>query len=241
MHDANAFLTLTYSNENLPEDYSLDPRELQLFMKRLRKWAEPRKLRFFACGEYGDENLRPHYHAIIFGEGFDDRQLWRKTPSGNLSYRSSNLEKLWTLGHCEVMDLTEASAGYIARYVTKKIGGELAESHYRRVHPLTGLVWNVRPEFALMSRKPGIGGAWFDQFAGDAFPSDFVVLNGSKRPVPDYYTRKLDEQAKLLVAGKRKLKSFAHKHNNTPERLAVREEVLKAKTQNLKRDYDNDT
>ena len=74
------FVTLTYKDEFLPPNkrpenpkneglYSLEPRDLQLFMKRLRfeLSKEDRKIRFYACGEYGERTARPHYHIIIFG------------------------------------------------------------------------------------------------------------------------------------------------------------------------------
>ncbi|MFN7611381.1 MAG: hypothetical protein ACK5QX_10675, partial [bacterium] len=62
LHEANSFLTLTYSNEHLPADLSVDVIALQKFMKRLRKALYPAPVRFVACGEYGENTLRPHYH-----------------------------------------------------------------------------------------------------------------------------------------------------------------------------------
>ena len=58
------FITLTYNNENLPPGDELCKRDLQLFIKRLRK-VNP-GIRYFAIGEYGEEGKRPHYHAVIF-------------------------------------------------------------------------------------------------------------------------------------------------------------------------------
>ena len=92
MHEGNSFITLTYAPEHLHEDYSVHKKELQKFFKRLRKNTGI-KLRYFACGEYGDENRRPHYHAIIFGYDFPDKQLYTKTRTGDLLYRSPLLEK----------------------------------------------------------------------------------------------------------------------------------------------------
>lgn len=135
LHEANSFLTLTYSDDWLPDNYSVSVKALQDFMKRLRKSLEPKKIRFFACGEYGEKNLRPHYHLIIFGHDFPDRTLWRKTGSGYLTYRSASLEKVWPFGHCEIGTVTTESAGYVARYVLKKVTGQEAEGAYTRVHP----------------------------------------------------------------------------------------------------------
>lgn len=85
MHDDNAFITLTYSQENIPKDRSIHKEELQKFFKRLRKNTNV-KLRYFACGEYGKQKNRPHYHAIIFGYSFPDKTLYSKR-KGNLYYR----------------------------------------------------------------------------------------------------------------------------------------------------------
>jgi hypothetical protein len=242
LHYNNCFLTLTYSDEHLPADYSVSVRTMQLFMKRFRKYMG--ECRFFACGEYGDGNLRPHYHVIIFGIDFDDKYPWRKTGSGHLVYRSPSLEKIWTLGHSEIGTVTEKSAGYVARYCLKKVNGDPAEDHYKRVHPVTGEIVSVAPEFINMSRKPGLGGAWYDAFRCDAFPSDFVVIDGKKRPVPEYYIRKLERDDPAMYADVREArreKARAHAENNTPERLRVREECHKLKLRRLRRELDDQT
>ena len=78
LYDQNCFLTLTFSDEHLPQNLSVSKRDLQLFMKRLRKHFAPRKIRFFQCGEYGELNMRPHYHSILFNVDFPDKYLWRE-------------------------------------------------------------------------------------------------------------------------------------------------------------------
>lgn len=236
MHPASTFLTLTYEDGQLPSDGSISKRTIQLFMKRLRKAvAEP--IRYFACGEYGDENWRPHYHAIVFGYGFPDRKPWRMSPTGHPLYRSELLERVWTFGNAEVGEVTHASAGYVARYCLKKLTptSERGMAHYFRPHPVTGEFHQVAPEFALMSSRPGIGGSWFAEYARDAFPSDFLVIDGSKRPVPTYYKRKLSELEQLVVTSKRKARARENAENSTPERLAVREELQKLRANQLKR------
>lgn len=237
LHEASSFLTLTFSDEFLPPSYSVDVRDMQLFMKRLRKRIGV-SVRFFACGEYGDINLRPHYHVLLFGYDFPDKVPWRKTGSGHVTYRSAELESVWQCGHCEVGTVTHESAGYVARYVLKKVNGDRAEDHYRRVHPLTGEVVTVAPEFVTMSNKPGIGAGWYEKFSGDAFPSDFVVVDGQKRPVPRYYKKKLSEEESEEITRKRKVEARRQAANNTPERLAVREEVLTLRLDQLKRELD---
>ena len=65
--DSACFLTLTYDEEHLPKDGSLDKQDLQKFFKRLRFNLGGRKIKYFACGEYGEQYGRPHYHIIVFG------------------------------------------------------------------------------------------------------------------------------------------------------------------------------
>lgn len=248
LHEENSFITLTYSDDYMPLLGTLVPRDLQLFFKRLRKAKGP--VRFFACGEYGEQTQRPHYHAILFGQAFtSDRKLWRRSATGHPLWRSELLEKLWPFGHSEIGSVTQESAGYVARYCLKKVSAssDHYEKAYQRVVPETGEVRLVHPEFARMSNRPGVGLAWFKQFGGDAFPHDFVVVDGSKRPVPSYYFRKLKEERNaeglnivddpetLDIYVNRKQSGMVHADNNTPARLAVREEVQQRRVELLKR------
>lgn len=238
MHSQTGFLTLTYSDEHLPPDYSIHVRPVQLFLKRYRKWIGHDRIKYFACGEYGDQNLRPHYHMAIFGHSFSDLVPWRRTKTGHVTYRSGQLEKLWPFGHSEVGTLTPQSAGYIARYITKKVTGDQAPEHYRRVHPITGEICQVTPEFLLPSK--GIGQEWFNRYACDAFPSDFVIVDGIRRPVPRYYAKQLEEREAAKLKQQRKVNASKHAANNTDSRLLVREESLTLKLERLKRDIGDD-
>ena len=122
LHERNCFLTLTFDDAHLPVSGSVSVRDVQLFLKRLRKALSYQniKIRFFACGEYGDKNLRPHYHLILFNYDFsDDRQLLRQTPYGPL-YISDFLFRLWPYGFHTIGNVTFKSCAYVARYVTKK-------------------------------------------------------------------------------------------------------------------------
>lgn len=219
LYSHNSFLTLTYSDAFLPSDESVSVRELQLFMKRLRKHFEPAKIRFVGCGEYGSVTKRPHYHVILFNQGFaQDRQPWRKSQSGHVLFRSPTLEKLWPYGNSEIGSVTAQSGGYVARYTLKKMFGdnEVSRAAYQRqrVNEETGEVeeWSVAREFFISSRRPGIGAGWFERFKGDAFPSDFVVLDGQKKSVPDFYRRRLqavDPLMSLSVGHERRLQGRA--------------------------------
>lgn len=254
MHDAACFLTLTFSDDHVPQNYSVSKRDLQLFNYRVRKHFGPGK-RFYGVGEYGERTLRPHYHLAYFGLDFsEDRKLYMER-NGLPVWRSPTLERLWPFGISEIGSLTPQSAAYIARYVTKKITGDDAPSRYTRVSPANGETYMVEPEFALSSRRPGIGWTWFQRFEGDAFPDDFVIVDGRKVRPPQYYFRKLaereaaakaepregrtlrDASAGMATTIQRRRKAHAvspeAKANATPERLAVREEVFRRRIQRL--------
>lgn len=237
MHEFNSFITLTYANEHLPPDYGIHVKVWQLFMYRLRQFIKPTKVRFFASGEYTDPPAyRPHYHALIFGYQFADITHW-KTERGNPIYISKSLQKLWPYGHSTIGNVTHRSSGYVARYVMKKQNGDSdqAVAFYNRVHPITGKVHQVKREFCVQSRRPGLGTTWYHKYKSDIFPCDFVIVDGKKHSVPRFYTKKLSEEESDDIKRKRKSDSYKRKPDNTPERLAVREEVKLYAINQLKR------
>lgn len=243
LHGDNCFLTLTYNNQHLPADGSLDVRVFQLFMKRLRK-KYGAGIRFYHCGEYGEQFGRPHYHACIFGFDFPDKKLWKTTDRGDRLYRSESLEELWPFGHSSIGEVNFQSAAYVARYIMKKVNGDRAAEHYTRVDPETGEVTHLKPEYTTMSRRPGIGHGWYEKYKDDVFPHDYVVMRGKKIKPPKYYDKMYEvaypeDFAKLKSLRKRKAKK--HVDDQTPERLEVRETVQLSKLKQLHRsvDYDN--
>lgn len=242
MHEESCFITLTYNNENIPQDKSIHKKEIQKFIRSLRKKIKT-KIRYFACGEYGDESGRPHYHAIIFGYDFSkDRQIWMKTKTGNIIYRSELLEKTWTKGYSSIGDVTFESAAYVARYVMKKRKGntEKAEKYserYNAVDSETGDLYNVEEEFCLMSRRPGIGKTWYEKYKGDT-DKDFITIRGKPMKLPKFYDHQMikeDEEEFNERSYKRWKEAVKHKKDNTWQRLEQRETVKKAQTQQLKR------
>lgn len=236
-HRENCFVTLTYDDEHLPPDGSLNVKHYQDFMKRLRKHFEPRRIRFFHCGEYGEESARPHYHACLFGLDFGDKVLY-STRAGVRLYYSETLEKIWGKGFCTVGDVTWESAAYVARYVMKKITGDAAADHYLSLNPITGVLSEIAPEYVTMSRKPGIASAWYDQFKGDVFPDDFIVVDGKKHKVPQFFDsihEREEYEAHIAKKGRRRTAANGRAADQTPDRLRVRENVKKAQLTQLKR------
>jgi len=222
MHEASqwpssVFVTLTYDDEHLPEDQGLDVSEFQRFAKRLRKARPGDKVRYFHCGEYGERGGRPHYHALLFNVDFPDRYPWRSD-----TYRSAELERLWSLGHSELGSVTFESAAYVARYSLKKLSGQAAIEGYRRFHLRTGEEVTVSPEYATMSH--GVGRSWLEQFADDVYPLDRVVSRGREAKPPRYYDKRLEEVDPVLACELRVLRARDFNHENaTEERLQVRE------------------
>lgn len=223
----NSFLTLTYDPLKLPSDGGLHVEHFQKFCKRLRKRVGP--FRFFHCGEYGEENLRPHYHACIFGYDFSRDRVVFKPNGFNTLYTSKLLEDTWSLGFCTIGALTRESAEYVARYVMKKMTGEKAELEYLRVDTNTGEVWDVRPPYCTMSRRPGIGSAWFDKYRSDVYPEDEIVYDGKRFRPPRYYDTKLAEE-ELRKYKEKRIASYSVKDAGVRAReRVVREEVLRTR------------
>ncbi len=233
-HKQNCFVTLTYDNDNLPEDGSLRLEDWQKFAKRLRHKLGP--FRFFHCGEYGEVNMRPHYHACIFGHDFiADRGLWKDSGKYPL-FRSPVLDETWGLGFATVGALTFKSAAYVARYVMKKATGPLAAEKYGRVDEETGDVSFVRPEYVTMSRRPGIGSKWFERFKSDVYPSDEVVHEGKRYRPPRFYDLLLDDEELDVYKVKRRRALVNRTKELTPDRLVVREKCLEASMKVFSRD-----
>lgn len=197
LYDNNCFLTLTYDDYHLPADGSLNKRDIQLFLKRLRKQFGD-GIRFLQCGEYGEKYNRPHHHVLLFNFDFPDKVLFYNCRSHKL-YIADSLCKLWDKGFSTIGPLTYDSAAYVAGYVLKKITGKLSEFHYD----------GLEPEFITMSRRPGIARAWYEKNKDNIYDNDLVYLNAGVvgRP-PRYYDRLFDNYKKKefsVVKTKRKL------------------------------------
>lgn len=238
MHEKNCFITLTFNDDNLPKDLSLDHRVYQLFMKRLRK-KYGNAIRFYMAGEYGETFGRPHYHACIFGMDFADKVYHGKSPSGSLLYTSKTLEQLWPYGYSTIGDVNFESAAYVARYIMKKITGDDAKWHLSWTDLTTGEIIKRKPEYNAMSRRKGIGHEFFEKYHTDIYARDSVIVRDKQCKPPRYYDK---EFAKLYpdefesIQYSRILKSREiNPHERSDERLAVKKQVTEAKLKLLKR------
>lgn len=225
LYEDNCFLTLTYDDQHLPVGGSLNKRDIQLFLKRLRKVTQ-RKIRFYQCGEYGDLLQRPHHHVIIFNYDFLDKRIY-SVRDGARYYVSPLLMELWPHGFSIVADVTFESAAYVARYAVKKITGSSAASHYG----------SRLPEYATMSRRGGIGKDWINKYKSDVFPGDFVVVRGGlKCRPPLFYDRILElTDKKLYDTVKIKRAVYGIENRESERRLETKERIKLSRIKLLKR------
>ena len=164
------FLTLTYDDLHLPRSDTGFPcvltRDVQLFLKRLRKLITPAKIRYFLVSEYGSETHRPHYHVIMFNFP-KDKDL------------NTYLSKSWTLGHFSVGTVTSASIAYVTKYCLKDISSPD----------------DYEPNFMLCSRKPAIGSNYLTPEILQYFKSHdpFVVKQGYRLSLPKYYKDRVEQ------------------------------------------------
>lgn len=213
MGEVSSFITLTYDDAHLPSSGSLRKRELQLFMKRLRKHDGRSGIRFYGCGEYGSTLFRPHYHLLLFNRDFIDKKFIKQSGSGEPLFRSDALSRLWPDGDNYIGEVTPQSCAYVARYVLKKVGQEI-------------IPHGCEPEFTCMSRRPGIGASWFAKYHTGVYDWDNVVFGNTETRPPRYYDVKFDalNPARFDVL-KRRRRSLAaiNRVDSTKARLRVRE------------------
>lgn len=247
MHDRNSFITLTFDEKKVKDRkllFSLDYREFQLFLKRARKELGP--FRYFVAGEYGETFLRPHFHANLFGIGFDDLEFLRTSSAGFKLYTSSCLERLWPFGYSSVADVTFESAAYVARYCVKKITGPMAEDHYIAMDSETGEFFRKTPEFCRMSlgreAGNGLGLPWLHKYKSSVYREDGTAFmwqrGGVKMRPPKAFDRYLEDKFPLEfddVQFQRYKKGLTLREDSTPERLASQELCTRARLSFKKR------
>lgn len=177
------FITLTYTTKSVPISHNgfmtLDKKDLQNFFKRLRKLQDG-KIKYYAVGEYGTNNKRPHYHAIVFNVE-------------NVSY----YEKAWTLdgdliGGVHVGNVSGDSIAYTLKYIDKQ--------QFKRSFNRDDRI----PEFPLMSKKLGesyINEQTISYHKADLSRLYLTKLGGYRIALPRYYRQKIydDKEMKMQV------------------------------------------
>lgn len=252
LHDASCFVTLTKADGMFPHGScsecklvhdrsfpSLCKREFILFMKRLRLELAPKKVRVFHVGEYGDRSGRPHHHFLLFGHMFGDRTVLKDTASGPL-WRSGELEALWTgrdgesFGMSSVGRVSSASAAYVAGYVLKKVD-QVGKKKKYSCDSVTGELHEIVPEYATMSRRPGIGRGWYDKYSEEVVRLESVRVDGAELSPPRYYDellRQRDAAAYEVMKLRRERKSkeyWSGKDQSEKTRESLAREVIARK------------
>lgn len=206
MHDKKCFLTLTYDDEHLPKDASLNPRHVQLFLKKMRKELGPGSLRFFCVGEYGgtkygssktSREVNPHYHLALFGFNCCGRIYFAGSGKRCFCEMCEFVRSKWEFGNIVIDELNRKSAQYIARYVVKKLTSFNDSRHEGRY-----------PEFQRSSRRPGIGAGAVDNIfrslqygknklalSAEGDVPGALSIDGQKLPFGRFILNKLRERA----------------------------------------------
>lgn len=264
----NYFLTLTYNDMNIPRDDELvnkrtgeiflndnweqghlEPEDVTLFLKRLRKhWKKEYNhdnIRFYLCGEYGGQTQRPHYHAIMFNlpikpENLKVYKIDKAT--GNVTYTCKEIEDIWGKGFITIGEVNWDTCAYVARYVMKKMKGwHSDESYYEK---------GMSPEYVRMSRKPGIGLDFFTKNFQEIYEHDEIIIKGRKEQItaikpPEYYDRlfrnnhpetmdAIKERRKIIAKSQNELKN-ALTSLSEKERLQVEQRTKVNKWKTLQR------
>ncbi len=236
-HDSNYFVTLTYNDDNCPftqyEDengeihfcQTLKKNDFQKFIKRLRKKLDNDNLpaiKYLACGEYGSNTKRPHYHAIIFGLKLNDLKFHSRTKKGCNIFTSEYLEKLWPYGFVSIGEATKDSMGYVARYTTKKINLQDKEIYDKL---------NIEKEFLLSSKRPAIGLRYLEDNQEKFIKYGKIYISTNDNSVVigtnKYFNRKLDDKCPdyVDIREKRRLEAIE------------KERIILSNTSNEKKDY----
>lgn len=221
LHSHNTFLTLTYDDVNLPDGLSVQ--HLQNFWKRLRK-DTGLKLKYFACGEYGDRTRRPHYHAAIFGLGkFGDEKKWDLE-----NETSQHLDELWKLGRVLSSALNPARIAYVAGYVLKKAG-------YKKQRYFTEDGTEVKAPFRKMSN--GLGRDWLEKYDTD-LRNGYVQDEGRKLAIPRYYQDKIKKHYPELASYIQEQKDKRREQMPPPDkdRNRAAEKIREQQVKRAKRD-----
>lgn len=240
-HLENSFVTLTYNDENLPKNGTLLKSDLTNFIKRLRYYIQPLKVKFLAAGEYGSENNshRPHYHLCIFGYDPRDKIYKFTNKYGDPVYTSKFILKAWqNKGHITVASLNYRTVAYTARYTVKKIVTKedriqseywidktTGETNYDPVAYKKGLLMKGKiPEFITMSN--GIGKNWHEKYKTDT-EKDYITVNYAKHKVPKYYDKQLEKTDPELLNKIKARRIKAAKENIKSEQKLKQEATIK--------------
>ena len=156
-------VTLTYDDDHYPFLGTLVKEDLQDFFKRLRDKIKPLRLKYFACGEYGESSgCRPHYHVILFG--CDDESI---------------IKSCWPFGFIYVRPVVWNTVKYVCQYVFKKY----SEKYNKAIYGV------LLPPFQLQSN--GIGSRFIEDYSDNLRETLCLPVHGEPINLPRYFVDKL--------------------------------------------------
>lgn len=220
------FVTLTYDTRYVPISpngfMTLEKGEFPRFMKRLRKLTS-NTLKYYAVGEYGTINRRPHYHAIVFN-----------CPD------PKHFETAWSLGDIHVGNVSGDSIAYTMKYIDKM--------STKKEHGRDDRV----PEFPLMSKGLGenyLSDQMVKYHKADLSRLYATKLGGHKIALPRYYRQKIyndDEQTQQMFLAQRaadekqkiEVDEFNQLYSDSPK-IAFEDWLANKKHQRYKSFYKN--
>ncbi|QCS36588.1 replication initiator protein [Capybara microvirus Cap3_SP_472] len=260
------FLTLTYNDENLPyiDEFTtkkgitytdtegtwngcLQKKDIQDFLKRLRRRWEYKysahNIRTFYCGEYGPQTERPHYHMICFNLPITPDMMtiqklnWEK----DILYKCDEIEQIWGKGFVVIEECNWQACNYVARYITKKQTGKLADEYYAQKGQI--------PPFVQASLKPAIGKNYYQENKSKIYENDNIIITGKGKVLkikpPRYFDKlyDLDYPSDMLrikkLRERKAMNGLLLKTQNTSldylEQLKIEEDYLTERTTTLKR------
>lgn len=167
------FLTFTYDTRTIPITpeglFSLEPKHLTLYWKRLRKAHAKRygktapKITYYAVGEYGGQTERPHYHALIFNAHLDD------------------IVNAWPYGFTYVGTCEGGAVGYVLKYLAKDFSTQAANG---LVKPFSRMSEGIGDNYLTQAKI-----AWHN---ADAINRVYYPdLDGRKKPLPRRWKQRL--------------------------------------------------
>lgn len=213
-YDNNYFVTITYDEEHLPQPNeiidnngitwyndgtwtggTLVPEHLTQFIKNVRQIMKRNYnedgIRFMACGEYGTEGARPHYHIIFFNLNLPQETFYNtRIINKEIYWQNTVIERAWNKGISNISQATWNTIAYTARYITKKINGEYSEELYHAN--------GKEKEFMRVSRMPGIGQNYYDKHKEEIYKNDSITIKNKKGIVtckpPTYFDRLYEKE-----------------------------------------------
>lgn len=231
LHMRSCFVTLTYSDENLPPLDSVCRRDPQLFRKRFLKRTG--LARMLGCAEYGTVTLRPHYHLGIFGYWPADAVAVGRSKSGFLQYTSQELSALWGLGDVFFGEFTQQTAAYIAQYTSVKFSDQLGQLLTPVTCPRTGEMGTRVKPFLIFPTRPGLGIPWLERHFRDVYNYDEIVLpdfsNTGRVEAYDDWLRVHHPDWFESTKEARAVAAAASVRDDSPERLLVKGVILDSK------------